>query len=588
MKFNRLFLRLFLPYFSISLVGIIILLFITRFAFRNFYYNEVTHGLVEKAYLVQDLIAKKMSTNQAETLQQQVKLFAMKSKSRMTIILPDGKVIADSSSSPEEMESHANREEIIDALKGDVGEVVRFSSTLKEDHLYIAVPLVFEGEIIGVLRNSVSTKKLHTSLSILITRVIAWSFLLLLVLTYFIYQQSRKISYPLEELKNRVESFAQGDFTEKIETDMLGVDEVSALSISIGTMSEKIQNQISKISKQKNEQLAVFASMLEGVITIFPDMTINNINKSALKLFKYTSKKPIKGTDLLEIIQSKEIESLAVHLLENHQPIKQEISLTSDLIIEVQGTILEKQGDMIGAVLVFNDVTKVKRLERHRKQFVANVSHELKTPLTSIQGYLETIIDDDIRDEKMLAKFLGIISKHTGRLKTIIDDLLTLSSLEQDLGTNNLQLQEVKISTLLDNVVLLCGEKAHKKNIFLKANSIDLKIKVNIALIEQAIINLVDNAIKHGPENSHVFIEAKKEQSYCVISVLDEGIGIEEKHHQRIFERFYSVDKARSRELGGSGLGLSIVKHIVLQHQGRVGVESKSGHGARFIISLPV
>jgi two-component system phosphate regulon sensor histidine kinase PhoR len=588
MKPKKLFSQLFPSYFFISLIGLVVLLLITRFAFKNFYYNATTTNLTQKAHLIEEDVTKSMIKGEFKSLQGRIKEIAKKSKNRVTIILPSGKVIADSSFDIKKMENHLKRAEISEALKGEVGKSIRFSPTLKENHLYVAIPIKYKTRIIGVLRNAVSVDKLQTELYELTKKVILWSILLLILLTYFIYYQAKRISSPLEEIKKQVDVVASGNFQEKIILTEASSEEVSSLSISVQKMSETLQGQFQKINKQKNEQLAVFGSMLEGVITIYPDISIYHINKAALNLFSFQINGAIKGTPLRDVVKSERIFQMATKLLEDHKTVDNEFEYQSGRVLNVHGTILEsEQTGMLGAVLVFNDITKMRELENHRKDFVANVSHELKTPLTAIQGYLETIREESL-DKKTLDKFLSIINKHSMRLKSIIEDLLDLSSIEKESEVGGLKLEKQMILPLINNVVSLCSERYIKKNINIVISGEDYKVKINPPLIEQALINLIENAVKYGPEDSTVTIELQKSNSILEIRVIDRGQGIPSEHHGRLFERFYSVDKARSRELGGSGLGLSIVKHIAISHGGNVRVESEIGKSSTFIVELPL
>ena len=588
MKPKKLFSKLFPSYFLISVFGLAILLVITRYALQNFYFEETAENLIKKAKIIGPDMAKLLQQSDYSLLQKKITYIAGVSQNRITIIRPDGKVIADSGYDPAKMENHLQRQEIEYALKGEVGRSMRFSSTLNENHLYVALPLRVNENIIGVLRNAVSIEKIQTSLKILTQNVLIWSFFLLLILTYIIYELSKKISSPLEEMKVQIENFAAGNFKEKIQLGETSTAEISSLFSSVKAMSEKLQDQFEKITKQKNEQLAVFSSMLEGVITIYPDMNIYHINQAAIDLFNYKESKTIKGTPLREVVKSERIYQLAKNLLIDHQTVENEFEYESGMVLVVHGTILRsKEMGMLGAVLVFNDVSKIRGLENHRKQFVANVSHELKTPLTVIQGYLETIREEDVLDKATLNKFLDIINSHSLRLHTIIEDLLTLSSIERD-SEADVHLDKHPIGPVIENAMTLCKEKALKKNIEVKVVGESIDLRVNPALMEQAIINLLDNAIKYGPENSIIVIKLEKHTQIYEIRVTDKGQGIDPIHHERLFERFYSANKARSRELGGSGLGLSIVKHISLYHGGNVRVESVIGRGSSFIIELPL
>lgn len=589
MKPRKLFSKLFPTYLFISLVGLIVLTLITRFTFSNFYFEETKTNLIEKARLMEEEISSLLDSNKQLHLSERLKVLGRLSDNRITVILPNGLVIADTSFNPLEMENHAERVEIKAALLGNIGEASRFSPTLEENFVYVAIPLMKNGEIIGVLRNAVTKSKLESSLASLTRKTIVWSFVLLLFLTYLIYVQAKRISAPLEVMKRQVELFAAGEFSQNLELQHTSSIEISSLFSSINSMSEKIQQQFKKINKQKNEQLAVFASMLEGVITISPDMTIYHINNSALRLFNATSTVTVRGSSLISIVKSDSIVELAKKLMEDDEDFTAEIRTSGTQILGIHGTILKSQNsEKLGAVLVFNDVTKLIELETHRTEFVANVSHELKTPLTAIQGYLETLQGEVLDDKSTVIKFLGIIHKHSNRLKTIIEDLLALSSIEKDSDSDGLKLYETLVDPLISNVISLCHSKASEKNLEIEYVPSGISLKMNPALIEQALINLLDNAISYNPKDAKILVCSKIEGNNVLLQVQDFGVGVDKIHHDRLFERFYSVDKARSRELGGSGLGLSIVKHIALSHNGNVKLDSIPGEGALFSIILPL
>jgi two-component system phosphate regulon sensor histidine kinase PhoR len=246
-------------------------------------------------------------------------------------------------------------------------------------------------------------------------------------------------------------------------------------------------------------------------------------------------------------------------------------------------------GNTVSALVVLNDVTRLKALENIRRDFVANVSHELKTPITSIKGFLETLREGALKDPEHAERFLDIIIKHTDRLTAIVDDLLSLSRIERDAEKGEIALQDLRIAEVLDAVSKACRKRAQLKNIKLECEADDTIVaQINATLLEQAIVNLVDNAIKYSEPDQTVIVRAEKIGDEVVIKVVDEGCGIPRDHLERIFERFYRVDKARSRKVGGTGLGLAIVKHIVSAHGGRITVESSVGRGSTFSIYLPV
>lgn len=587
-KPKKIFLRLFIPYFFISLTGLLILLLIVRFAFQNFYYNEITNSLTQKAKIIESSLVESLGMNNIPALKELVTDWSKKSESRITVIKADGNVVADSSYDATMMENHLEREEIRIAMSGEVGTSLRNSSTLTDKYLYIALPLKRNGEILGVVRNAVSVKELQVSLYALTNKIFFWSFVLLLFITYFIYHQARKLSTPLEQMKKNVEIFALSDFKDSFNFEKSSTEEIASLSFALQKMGENLKNKIEKIGTQKNEQLAVFSSLREGVITIYPDLTIYNINRAASNLFNVTINDSIHGSLLEDVVDSEFIVKLAKKLVDDQSPVEEEINYGAGKILHVYGSLVEsKETGTFGAILVFEDISKVRRLEDHRKQFVANVSHELKTPLTAIQGYLETLLESNIEEEAMKEKFLKIINKHTLRLKLIIEDLLSLSSLEKDNEIARMDTESQGIISIIEGSASLCLDKSNREGISIDISGEEVELKVSKSLMEQAFINLFDNAIKYGGMGTKINVSIKNSENNVEIIVSDNGPGIAEEHHARLFERFYSADKARSRSLGGSGLGLAIVKHIVLSHGGDIQVTSTLGQGTDFIIELP-
>jgi len=327
--------------------------------------------------------------------------------------------------------------------------------------------------------------------------------------------------------------------------------------------------------------------MLEGILTINKTGQLISANKAAESLL---------GLNILEhkdhrienIFSSEELISFIQKSLHSDFPIESDLLINKDpeKVVEAHGSsLLDSNNQRIGTLIVLNNITRLKKLERMRKDFVANVSHELRTPITLIQGFVETLKDGAINDPIQSEKFLEIIETHSKRLIRIIEDLLTLSRIEQD---QKLETKEEKLNSILYRAISSCQPKADKKkvNIELKSNT-DLSVYANAALLEQAFINLIDNAVKFSPESGLIKINAIKKYHEIEISVIDQGQGIESEHLPFLFQRFYRVDKARSRNLGGTGLGLSIVKHIAQVHHGRVFVESSIGKGSKFCIYLP-
>jgi two-component system phosphate regulon sensor histidine kinase PhoR len=510
--------------------------------------------------------------------------FGKKINSRLTVVLPNGQVIADSQSPLKNLDNHRNRPEIKTALEGKVGMSVRFSDTLNQKAIYLAIPIVNMKKTIGVLRLSESTENLRSSLMGTFSKFFLGSSLLLLALVLIIGFYSKSLSSSLEKISSISENFSNKGFSERMKVGPWDSYEISSLVRSLNKMSDLITDQINKILKQKKEQEAVFSSMLEGVLTIDVDRKIYKINNSAKKIFHLEMGKDYRGIPLKEVIRAKNIEDFYDEIIVSKAFLDREIVLENDQIFQVHGSIIQGEAEnILGVLLVFNDISGLRKLENHRRDFVANVSHELKTPLTTISGYLENIIEGTVDSPDDQLKFLKIIQKQSLRLEKIIEDLLILSQVEMDTN-GSLSREVLEISPILSSVKSLFNEKTENITIDCEKN---LKARVNSHLLEIAIGNLLGNALRYGNKNLPIKLAAKTINGEIEISVKDEGIGISAEHHHRLFERFYSVDKSRSREFGGSGLGLSIVKHIALAHNGRVSVESAPGKGSKFSIFIP-
>jgi two-component system, OmpR family, phosphate regulon sensor histidine kinase PhoR len=373
---------------------------------------------------------------------------------------------------------------------------------------------------------------------------------------------TRRVSRPLQILNERMGRMAAGDI-----------------------------RRMKMIMQQKNEQDAVFSSMGEGVVALNHDERILHINRAALQILG-VSHAQLPGRSIVEVVRLPEIINLIRGSMADGESRELDLDLPDGSVrfLQVRTTpLMNAESDKPGLVLVLSDVTRMRELEGMRRNFVANVSHELRTPLTSIQGFAETILNPAVKNPEEIKKFVEIIRRHAERLGRIIEDILTLSRIEKDDEQNQIDVQISHVLPVLKNAVELCTIKARMKKIDLKLECApDLTAKIDVYLLEQAVINLIDNAIRYSDSDAKVTVAAVNlNVSEVQISVKDEGIGIPEKHHARIFERFYRVDKARSREVGGTGLGLSIVKHIAVAHRGRVEVHSIPGQGSTFSIIVP-
>ncbi|HMP88613.1 MAG TPA: ATP-binding protein [Kiritimatiellia bacterium] len=396
------------------------------------------------------------------------------------------------------------------------------------------------------------------------------------------------ISQAIEKTREGARRFASGDLGFRME--LPPSDELGSLSETLNAMAEQLDARITTINAQRAAQATILGSMVEGLIAIDSKQSILQLNRAASQLLGVKSENAV-GRNIFEIARNRELNNLIERTLGDRTPSEGEVTLygSSERSLQVHCTPLHMlPATDVGALIVLNDITRLRRLERVRRDFVANVSHELKTPLTSIKGFVETLQEGALKEPEEAERFCAIIAKQVDRLQAIIEDLLSLSRIEQDAEMNQMPIQHHPVKETLLSAVQLCSKHAAEKNIAISVECEDKwQACFNAPLLEQVMVNLIDNAIKYSDPEKSVELSVAPGDNAWIITVKDHGCGIEFAHQKRIFERFYRVDKARSRKVGGTGLGLSIVKHIVSAHGGNVTVDSKPGEGSVFTVELP-
>ena len=393
---------------------------------------------------------------------------------------------------------------------------------------------------------------------------------------------------PLEEIRVAAEKFIDGEASPRLRIS--GSEEFQAVSRALRTAAIRLNEQLDALRDQKNELDSVLASMSEMVIAVDHSQRIMNLNPSAEELLGSKLSK-LKGLSLEEGLRNTEIQRAVTRVIENKEIIEAEITWFGEQERELHlrgRPLVDSYNRPIGALLVLNEVTEIKRLETIRRDFVANVSHELRTPITSIKGFVETLLDGAIHNPNDAKRFLEIIKRQSERMNAIIEDLLSLSMVEQDGAKENIRFQDEDVQKVIRSAVEICESKAAEKQISLQTNCPpNLCVRMNATLIEQALINLIDNAIKYCSAESKITVAASIDSGLLRLSVHDAGPGIEKVHQERLFERFYRIDQGRTRNKGGTGLGLAIVKHIAQVHDGQASVESRPGEGSTFTIAIP-
>jgi two-component system phosphate regulon sensor histidine kinase PhoR len=556
---------------------------------QNFYLRQTENDLEARAALVAAQAAPILLAGDHAKLDVLCKELGERTETRFTIVLPDGVVVGDTLENPERMESHAGREEIVGALAGSPAVATRFSRTVQKRMMYSALPVSVEGRILGVVRAARGVTGIDATLVDVYRQVALAGAIALLAAALLSFFVSRHISRPLEAMRQGAERFAEGRFDKKLAIS--GARELSALGKAMNLMAVQLDDRIKTIMRQRNEQEAVLASMVEGVLALDMEERILHMNQAAAELLNVRPEQA-QGCRIHEVARKADLQRFVARTLASPVPVEGEIVLRDgkERFLQAHGTVLrDARKKDIGVLIVLNDVTRLRRLENIRRDFVANVSHELKTPITAIKGSVETLLDGAMEEPDAADKFLKIIAKQADRLNAIIDDLLALSRIEQGAETNGMPMEIDAVEPTLRFALQSCEVAATDKSIQLRLQCAQgLRAKINAPLLEQAVVNLVDNAIKYSDPKSEVHIEAGYHQGEVVIQVRDRGCGIAQEHLARLFERFYRVDKARSRRQGGTGLGLAIVKHIVQAHGGTISVNSVLGEGSEFIIHLPV
>ncbi len=556
---------------------------------RTVYTESVVSTLEAEARLIEGQALLHLENEDLGRLDSLCKDLGPRSGTRITVVSVDGLVLGDSDENPSEMENHGRRPEILQALSGEVGTSTRYSNTLQKNMMYLAVPLNLGGGMAGVLRTSIPVTSIDEELSSLNTKVALGGLLIVIVATFISLLIFRRISKPLRELTQGADLFAGGELNTRLAAP--DIEEIDTLANAMNHMATQLKERIDTIARQRNEQEAVLASMTEGVVAIDGNECIINLNDAAAAIFD-VEQSWARGRSVQEVMRHAELNSFASRALDCVEPIEAEIAVDGarQRYLRVHGSVLrDAEGNRSGAVLVLNDSTRLRRLESIRQEFVANVSHELKTPITAIRGFVETLQDGAIDSPVDAARFLDIIVKQTHRLTSIVDDLLSLSRIEKEADGDEIELLSGDLKSVVRSALQVCEPRAAARSIRLDSEGCkSVNANVNSRYLEQAVVNLIDNAIKYSDEDSVVRVAIEKHDDEAVISVIDQGSGIAQQHLSRLFERFYRVDKARSREVGGTGLGLAIVKHTALAHDGFVDVESTPGQGSVFRIYLPL
>lgn len=526
---------------------------------------------------------------------------------RLTLVGTDGTVLIDTQVPAWTLENHRGRPEVAKALAGTASTAGRPSDTLGTSLFYAAAPIMASlpggsgPRVVGVLRISADLPGIESRVRPPRLAILLWLLAITLGVAGAGALVSSRVSRPLASLAEVSLALAQGTSPPELELGK-APREISTLAASLASMSFELERRISEAEAEGHERAAILDGMAEAVIALDGDLRIRMANPAARALFAWApGQASPEGQSLLLATRSTDLEAAALACLGSSSTLEVELALYQGTERWFQAFVTplketpgpRAEGPSGGVVVVLNDITKLRRLERVRKDFVANVSHELRTPIQLIKGFTEALQEMGPEAGEKRTRFLGIMAGNASRMESLIDDLLTLARLEQE-GSAWLKREDVEVGHLLVEAASAVGLKAEAKAVAIDIDcEEELRASLNGGLFVQALVNLLDNAVKFSPEGSTVSVQAWKDLSdpkapLLRVEVRDRGLGIPARDLPRIFERFYRVDKARSRALGGTGLGLAIVRHIALAHGGKVGVESFEGEGSTFSLSLPL
>ncbi|MFV9511180.1 two-component system histidine kinase PnpS [Tepidibacillus sp. LV47] len=572
----------------IILIGIFVIglgIFLAKLI-EETYIDAIGERLTKESTLLREEISWVINRSDTKALNEEAKQIKEKLNTRITIIDVNGNVLAESDFDKDKMDNHASRPEFKKALAGQVGKEIRYSRTLGMKMLYIASPVYYGQHQVGAVRLAIPFREIEDSINSFWYSLVFGLTIVFLITIFISNQVASKITRPIEHIIYIAKRITNRDYRARVHIHTQ--DEIGQLGAAINLMADSLQNQIDMIHENQSKLSTVLNHMTSGILLVDKKGKIILANP-ALEWLLGVKNEDIIGKYHMEVGPNYLLSELIERSLNTGESIRTEIDThypTKKSLDSSLAPILDAKGEINGVVAVLHDITKLKNLENMRKEFVANVSHELRTPITAVRGFAETLLDGAMKDEETCKSFLQIIYKESDRLHRLISDLLDLSKIEfnQDL----LKYTLVDLKSFIESTVEMIRPEAAKKELTIIQELSSLQAEVDEDRLRQVVINLLTNAINYTPPKGTITIRLYEySDQLFAIEVEDTGIGIPKKSLPRIFERFYRVDKARSRESGGTGLGLAIVKHIVESHGGNIKVESEVQKGSKFTILLP-
>lgn len=588
---SRLFWKLFFVYALLSAVTAVSVVTILGGRLQEIIYREETQRLHDSALTMVASLDNSLDSSRHSHLTEAVAQIAAENRTRVTLITDDGHVLEDSERDPSAMENHADRAEVADARDSGQGSAQRVSPTLGIPMLYTAVRIGDSAKPVGYVRLAVPLDSVEAEIAFVKQLVLATFFVVSLLALAPMFLILRRIIQPLTSLKTAANAIAAGELQQLVRVNRN--DELGTLAEAFNTMSHDLAarmyelNQTSQELRESGQLLStVFGSMVEGVIAVDNDENILFANEAASELLDFGDR-DITGRPVWECVRSDTVRTVVRQAMSGQERFVECQLPRHETIVEIEATPLA-QDPCTGVVLVFHDVTELRRLENIRRDFASNVSHELKTPLTIIQTSAETLLDGAVDDPDFARRFLNRIDEQGHKLHDLIEDLLQLARIE-----SREQAFDVTSVSVLETVELLVDELdalSETRNVSLKIESdeSDVNVRADERAFRTILENLLSNGLKYTPEGGRVGISWTTDADHALVSVSDTGVGISREHQARIFERFFRADKARTREIGGTGLGLAIVKHLASRFNGEVTVGSEVGRGSTFTLRIPL
>lgn len=530
------------------------------------------------------ILSPELAAVDPQALQAWARQADARARARVTVIARDGMVLADSQHDPASMENHGSRPEVVQALGRGMGVALRHSATLHVDLYYLAIQTMLRGRGgMHLLRFAVPLEAVGSATAEVRWQILRVSILAALLALAVAYLAARAFTLRVRRMESFAQELVKGDFSGTLATE--SDDELGSVARSLRGMAEQFREMLDRLSGEGARREAILAGMVEGVLAVDRELRVTFYNNALARALRLRETLPDRAP-VLQLVRDPALIELLTRVLHSGQPARSRLALAAAAgrVFEAQAAPLDKARG--GALAILHDITELEHLERVRKDFVANLSHELRTPLAAIRGYAETLLDGAIEDPENNRRFLEIIMAHTVRLGDMASDLLALAELESERGAA--LPERVSVREAIESAVHTVEPEARSRVVRLCLGIVeDVAVAGQRFRLEHALVNLLANAIKYNRPAGEVHVEAAQAGDLVRISVRDTGIGISSEELPRIFERFYCVDKARSRATGGTGLGLSIVKHITERMGGTIAVESRIGKGSTFTLLLP-